>query len=783
MTALALPAALTSAPPAVTTLAGCIATLVLGRILGISVRFGRQEVYLTWSEAAFVISLLLLPLPWLVVAVGLSASSSTLLLRRAPSRILVNTTHAAVGATAGGAAYHALSGMPRLHAPLPWAPLDVPVGSGVGIAVAAVVFTLTAELVVSAAIAASSGQRLRAVLGEGARPSLVMLLGNVAAGLGVLALVSWEPRMLLALPPLLIAAHIAYRHRVDATLERDTWNGLSSATARLASLHPEEVVRHALDDLTALFRADEIAVTLVEQELAAYSVLPRAESPETSVTRSLGDVSGYLGELTLGFAAPLALTPREEASLTTYASLLTTALRNAALHQRRAHEALHDALTGLPNRAFLLETGGALTAADQVARRTSALLLIDLDGFKGVNDAFGHAAGDQLLLEVARRLAHDLPDALVSRLGGDEFVVLLTGQTGRDAATLKAGVVRAALAAPVRLGEVELALDASIGIAEAGPTEAVAVAELLRRADVAMYQAKRERTGIETYTAAYEKDSAHRLSLVPELREALAAGEIVPYFQPKVDLATGTVVGAEALARWLHPRRGLVPPGSFMPVIEATSLVTEFTLGILDSALEQNAAWAAAGRPLPVAVNLSARLLLDQGLPERVAAMLRTHGVPAARLVLEITETVALSDLDVVESVLDGLHRVGVALSVDDFGTGYSSLTFLSRTQLHEIKIDRSFVDGMLHKPGDEAIVRATVELGRAFGLHVVAEGVETEGQRLRLLELGCETAQGFFFSRPVPGEEFARMVSGEPLLAREVPGQPARHLHAVRPA
>jgi EAL domain-containing protein (putative c-di-GMP-specific phosphodiesterase class I) len=298
-----------------------------------------------------------------------------------------------------------------------------------------------------------------------------------------------------------------------------------------------------------------------------------------------------------------------------------------------------------------------------------------------------------------------------------------------------------------------LSVEASIGLA-CYPADAGDADELLRRAEVAMYQAKSDRGSWVRYVPQHDGTSVDRLALVAELRSALENDEIVAHFQPQADLATGQIVGVEALARWEHPVRGLLPPAAFIGVAEQSGLVRPFTLRVLDLAVAECARWGARGCNATVAVNLAARSLLDRQLPRDVAAVLARHSLPPDRLVLEITESTATSELEVVEEVLARLRRLGVALSVDDFGTGYSSLAFLQRTKVNEIKVDRSFVIGMLDSDNDVALVRATVDLAHSLGARAVAEGVEEPRLAEALRGIGCDLAQGYWLSRPVPADQ-----------------------------
>jgi EAL domain-containing protein (putative c-di-GMP-specific phosphodiesterase class I) len=286
------------------------------------------------------------------------------------------------------------------------------------------------------------------------------------------------------------------------------------------------------------------------------------------------------------------------------------------------------------------------------------------------------------------------------------------------------------------------------------PQDGSTVDELLQRADIAMYQAKDDRGAWRRYDPDRDGSSLDRMALVAELRAALERDELAIYFQPQIDLDTHEVVSYEALSRWFHPTRGLLGPGEFVAVAEHSGLVRQFTLHVLDRAVAECAAWRRSGSTASVAVNLSARNLLDHQLPDDVTAVLSRYGVPPSALVLEITETTMMGELDVVEDVLSSLRRLGVEVSVDDFGTGYSSLAILQRVRVNEVKVDRTFVRTMLESPGDLAIVRATVELAHGLGLRVVAEGVESEELRTMLAAIGCDRAQGFHLGLPMPAED-----------------------------
>ncbi|GAC1316867.1 MAG: hypothetical protein NVSMB2_10020 [Chloroflexota bacterium] len=427
----------------------------------------------------------------------------------------------------------------------------------------------------------------------------------------------------------------------------------------------------------------------------------------------------------------------------------------AELSERRrveaalAYQASHDALTGLPNRVLLYERLDEALARARGQGGSVALLLMDLDRFKEINDTMGHQVGDKLLQRVGQRLRDAVRETdTVARLGGDEFAVLLPS-TGCEGAVTVAQTVVAALVEDHDLGDETVDIGASIGLA-CFP-DAPNSTTLLRHADVAMYAAKREGGGVQVYAKDQEDNTRARLGIARELREALVRGELVLYYQPKIDFRTGQVSGVEALARWRHPSRGLVAPDVFIPVAEQTGLIVPLTAWVLAEALRQERAWLDAGLDLYVAVNLSARNLQDRGLVGAVAARLVETNVPPHRLQLEITESMLMADPQRARQVLSELRRMGVAIAIDDFGTGYSSLAYLKELPVDVLKIDRSFVKDMCSNHQDAAIVRSTIELAHNLGLNVVAEGVE-DGSISSLLErLGCDRAQGFHYSRPLP--------------------------------
>ena len=419
--------------------------------------------------------------------------------------------------------------------------------------------------------------------------------------------------------------------------------------------------------------------------------------------------------------------------------------------ERNEHQALHDSLTGLPNRAYLVKCGHLALARGRRNGHAQALLLIDLDKFKEINDTLGHRYGDELLKQVGPRLNEVLRETdTVARLGGDEFAVLLADVEGFEAALAAAERVRDVLHRPFVVDEVTLDVEASIGLAVA-PQHGTDLEELLRNADIAMYVSKESKSGPVLFTPADHTASPSRLTLLGDLRRAVDSdGELFLHYQPKLALSDERVYGVEALLRWQHPERGLVPPGEFIGVAEGTGLIVKITERVLDLALGQARRWYDDGHEVPIAVNLSPRCLLDTLLPQMVVGLLNKHGVPARLLRLEITETAIMADATRAMDVLQRLHAAGVRMSIDDFGTGYSSMAYLKRLPVDELKIDRSFVMEMADHENDAVLVRTAIDLGHNLGMTVVAEGVETQDHVDALRALGCDIAQGFHYARPM---------------------------------
>jgi diguanylate cyclase (GGDEF)-like protein len=764
-------------------------------------RIRQNSESLTFSELCMILAIVLVPLPHAVLA-ATACSVVFDVARRNPSiKTAYNAANFAIamacaGWVANGVAHGDL-------ASTSWS-------SVLGLLLGTFVFFALNSGGVAVALALAERTPLAGVYRDGLALRLSLAGVNALVAVLVVVLADWSHETLIMLPPVLGAMYASYRGYLAAAHERDVWQQLEGATRELNSLDMTTVVSAALSRSAQLFKADVVTIVLEDGSPAtvytggASGLVDTGAGAASRMSRRVDDVGGdgsalmvyaaplegpkgRIGVLELGFRGPVQLRRREQQVLRTLAHAVSSTVQNARLYsemrshaEAKAYEASHDALTGLGNRSLLQEQAGRTIAADVERGTQCALLIVDLDHFKEINDTLGHAAGDLLLSQVGQRIAAAVPQAdAVCRLGGDEFAVLLGGfPQAADADALAAELLRV-LAEPAVFDGLRLSVEGSVGIACA-PQDAASFDELLKRADVALYQAKDTRGSFAHYSADRDESSLHRLALAAELRAALAEDQLVVQFQPQYELRTRTLTGAEALVRWQHPQRGLLPPSEFISAVEHSGLIRTFTFTVLEKAIAEASAWSGGGRPMSVAVNLSARNLLDRELPADVARVLQRHGFAPERLVLEITETTMMSELDVVEDVLARLRRLGVELSVDDFGTGYSSLAFLQRVRVNEVKIDRSFVAGLADSENDRALVRATVQLAHSLGARAVGEGVEDEALAGVLRDLGCDYAQGYHLGRPMPADDLRALLGMPPAGGQVRRDAESRHLRSV---
>jgi diguanylate cyclase (GGDEF)-like protein len=793
-----------------------LALFLAAEAVTLTVEIRRHGTTITLTEIPLVLALFYLPpLPLLTIRVV------ALLLIHARGRIgaVKQAFNVASRATATAAAIlivYAARPLTDVSSPRTWLVLLAAAFAAILIGVSAVVGVISLV---------QGGASLRRVFRTVA-PALVV--GGISATLGLLVLIAvdrnpWSVLLLGVLAGVLVVVYRAYgqflrQHRslseiyelTRAVSETNNDNTLADALlvrvrellkAEAATLwllpqgrYPETLLSARLDD-TGLIdlpatpeslrrRAVETGTTVAvggklggDEKLLADL---RAAGGENAIVVPLRSGSVVIGSLEVAgrIGGTMSTYRREDVQLLeTVAAHAGVAVENSRLVDRLRHDAHHDTLTGLPNRRRLvnaLEHAVTVRAPGEVV----AVMQFDVSGLRDVNESLGHAAGDQLLGEVARRLREAAPPAaLVARVGSDEFVVTLR-TPGTDAAVNLAGELRRSLQSSLEIGSLTLDVDCAVGVA-VHPDHGAEPATLLQRADVATRVAKSLSSAVQLFNVGLESRSARRLGLAGDLRRALDNDELEVYFQPKVSLRTRQLVGVECLARWEHRAHGSVAPEDFIAAAEHTGQLGRLTEVVLREGLGRCRAWALAGRPLGVSVNLSPRTLTDPDFPGRVEELLAEYGVSPDRLTLEMTEGGVVGETGRSLPIMHQLDELGVRLSVDDFGTGYSSLSYLRRLPVHEVKIDRVFVQGMATDPGDLAIVRAVVDLSRHFGLTAVAEGVESELTLSLLEEIGCDIGQGFLFSRPLSFDRleawFAAQTESEPTPLGEV-----RRLRAV---
>jgi len=763
--------------------------ILLSNLLSIQVR---PRFSVNWTDSAILVAAAALPQPWLMVSVTFAITTAKLVQKRPAIKTLFAIAKEIIVATTAGLIFSSAD----IETLTTTSQLDnfPPIQT---VALAFLAMIVIDDLVSVPVIAISMGMPVLQMYRDSLKRHLSLSVVRFGIALAALVLLLWDSRLLIAIPPLVLSLHFMHLNRLRQEAEREAWQRLARATDALNEVDLDKVLRAAVDTGVNMFGAAWVEVD--------FRVLAEPGAP-AAVRHVFGDRSGLLterpdvatsegeptvvalegqrdtedvGELRLFFARPTILPEREGFLLRTFAAALATAIRNASAYgllinvaDQHAHEAQHDPLTGLANRRRLVDAGK--DALEQ--RPTSgaiALLTLDMVQFKEINDGLGYTAGDAVLVEIARRmLATASPDAVVARQGGDEFAVLFTALPTPALAMHRSRDILQEVAEEYEVDGVPITLVPRAGLAVA-PADGD-MTELLRRASLALTEAKRTGQRIVPYSRSLDITDLDRLELGGQISRAVAASEFTLEFQPIVDLATGEIVSAEALARWHHPDRGNLDPRRFLDAVERSGQLTAFTEAILDQALQAAGTWATAGHPIPVAVNISPRSLLDRRFPALVEQLLNERGMSSDSLVLELTESLTLSSMEIVDQVLAGLGRIGVAIALDDFGTGFSSLSALARVPVRELKIDRSFVTDMDASAEAMAVVRSTIELGRALELAVVAEGIERVDQRQTLWNLGCGLGQGHLFARPMSQQRFLASLSkgafGEALEGRQAP-------------
>ena len=781
------------APPALIA-AAVTGAVAVTEVAPIHLEFRRQSFTLSFAAVAMLVGAVTLPDPWMAVAASSAGTGVALLIRRLPPLKTAFNLATAAAETALNIALIRLLALPAAGLDARTLAVVLLVHVAVDQLVAAVVvrvitwhdgtlprrevFEVHLSGAVTATLSATCAGAAVGLLDDGVGGLLVLGLCVVA---GVAAYRGYQVLHRRHRGLQQVHDFVADPGRLDDVRElavrrlREVRSLLRAARAELHLAADATVLGLAVDDrdrvgdvaatepgpddvlarVRASGRAHVVASTTRDPAERAW-LADRGARDAVAVRLSTAGADGVLVVFDrLGDTGTFGAGDRD--LLSTLSGHLVVALRSTSLLDRLRHDAGHDRLTGLANRLRLEEHAEAALADGLPA----AVLLLDLDRFREVNDTLGHPVGDLLLRTTATRVAAAVPaQATVARLGGDEFAVLVPGAIRRgDLASLAARVAEA-VAEPVDLGASVLTTRASVGIAVAGPGDGAA--DLIRHADTAMYAAKDAGGGTAAYSEELDRGRAERLGLLTDLRLALDAGALTVAYQPKVDLDTGRVGSVEALVRWRHPRLGDLSPAVFVPLAETNGLIDRLTTVVLDEALAQCARWRAEGLDLSVAVNLSARVVASPTLPELVGAALFRAGVPARRLILEITESSVLEDPERAVEVLDRIASLGVTLSLDDFGTGYSSLAYLDRLPVREVKIDRSFVSRLdADDPRSLVLVRAITSLSTELGHRVVAEGAERPETVEVLRALGCHTVQGWVFSAAEPPDRLAAFVRG----------------------
>ena len=776
---------------------GLAALFVLSNAYVLNVQVMREARSVFLSEIAFALGLVFVSPAGFVLA-RFAASAVTFLIQRRqyrqPSKLLFNMALAMAETCIGLAVFRAVMWGGQATGPRGWAAIDV----------ANIVASCFAALGVATVIQLVEGTFSASALWRLLPLSAVQ--AGIVSTLGVLCVIAlsadaWSAVPLAALCVALLCAYRAYAALSERHIGLERLFRFTQVVTSAPEMH--EVLSSVLEQAKDLLHAERAFITFVpgagvhdnlEVTLGRNGALHRgpavllaadaswltarllSEDSPVLLTRSLRADQGRTWLERCGLREALLVPLRGEAGvvavlavadrlgeargfdhddvrlLQTVANQAGIALQNGRLVDQLRHESLHDSLTGLPNRSYfqreLDSRLGSLTPDG-----TLAVGVLDLDNFKDVNDTLGHARGDDLLREVAARLTAAAGDlALVARLGGDEFAIVLDGPD-EDAAMRFARNLVSCLHAPIELGGVQVEVGGSLGIAMSGSSGRQRVT-LLKHADMAMYAAKQAGDDVRRYDPTLDTSAPSRLAMVGHLRQAIAAGELEIYVQPKASLATGLLTGTEALVRWSGGEHGSVGPEEFIPLAERSGLIRPLTDFVLRAAIQACAAWQGELPQVGIAVNLSFKSLTDDALVEQVARLLRRYELPPELLTLEVTESSIMSDPAKSLELLHRLRKLGVALSIDDFGTGYSSLSHLRRLPVSELKIDKSFVRNAATDHDDLAVARSIVDLGRSLGLHVVAEGIEDLPSWQQMLRLGCDTAQGFLISEAMPTHE-----------------------------
>jgi diguanylate cyclase len=766
-----------SAPPSWLNVVAVTSLVAVATVCSTRLRIRGEPSSFSCSSAALLLALVVLPAPWAIIcmAVGVLVTQAATS-RYTIEKIAFNTAADTIGVTAAYGAVVAFGLAPGIAglagSPAGWA------RQLTALVVAATAYTIVDEILTPTVIALATGLPWRAVVGREADIRSAARLGNLLLAGAAVALLDYRVDLVLALPLAVVTVHLASSQRLRLRAEQRAGHQLALATAVLAGTDPAVVARHAALAAIRLLSAAEAEIETtagpgtagstrlvrvradeVVYDGPALDAPPAADADTTAVALATEEdgVSHPIGFLRLRFKAPTPLNEAEQETLRTFAGAVGIALTNATAYQSavrvagaRDHDATHDALTGLGNRRALEEYGALLAGRSGL----HAVALIDLNHFKQVNDTLGHTAGDLLLVGVARRLAAAVgPTDLVTRLGGDEFAVVLTELAAPAHGLRRAEALLEALVEPIDVHGIPVTVEAAVGLA-GGPVVG-GLPELLRRADLAMYQAKRQRQTMVVYRP--ERPAVPTQASADGVTTAGRVGDDRLTYQPIVDLGMAQIVGARAMTSWQRFRH---MGGSRQEPVEQTGAGPAYTNHLLGQALHAAAAWRGAGFDLPVAVHVPARSLLDPGFVDAVADRMASTATPLGGLTIELTETLVHSNLAIVRTALRRLVDLGVRLALDEFGATSSPLGSLAHAPIHEITISRALV-GRLTDPEAIAITRSVLDLGRNLDLQVTADGVESEPQRTALWELGCTAGRGSLFGKSLTHERLLEVLRG----------------------
>ena len=774
-----------------------VGVFFLGEHALFELRTGHDHRSFTWAETACVVTLAVVAWPWALLLGPPAVAAAHLIRRRPLLKTAFNAGSCSIGLATAVLITSALgvdSQREVLQRPTSWLALAAAGGA---------YFLVTTGLV-SVAVAWSQGVRIAEVHRADFLLNALVGAGNISAGVLVVAIAVVQPALLLPFPLLLGLLGLLYRSYLKASQDRDTWESLLTASRELLDVDGDQIVKLIVERTSAIFDAEFVDVLTVHEGVGELWTW----SPDDALRHEQGDpflIAGTFwgraisdrepfelqednapaatraelagiglasclvapllvqgecaGTLRIGFRGRVPFGNRERQVFAMFANNVSASLRNAKLFHGMRDMALHDHLTGLANRTMLLERLAA--ARDRAGRDGTkvGVLFMDLDRFKVVNDSLGHDVGDQLLIAASRRICSVLrAEDMATRFGGDEFVVLCEALHDESQAVEVAERITDALRAPFVLSGQDVFVTASVGVAVAEGSDWLPVS-LIRDADAAMYRAK---DGGRAKTEIFDHDMratvVDRLEIESDLRHAIGRRQLRLHYQPTVRTDDQVITGVEALVRWQHPVRGLVPPLDFIGIAEETGYIREIGSWVLDEACRQLSLWRRSPGLLDpsfqMAVNVSTHQMSSRTLVDEVRDTLARHGVPATALCLEITESALLDDTQEVRENIEGLRAMGVHLALDDFGTGYSALSYLHRLPVEILKIDRSFIQHIADGTKERAIVTGMVELAHAIGMRVVAEGVETAGQLSELRRIGCDVVQGWYIARAAVANE-----------------------------